>query len=205
MPSTPPPTASRWPEGGPTPPQVCSSQSCTMWPKFRNKEKRVSETQSQDHSVKHMIRNSLTGASPAPPSPVVSSATADAALSDPIYAPLSPQVILPKVGDPDRVSVDVAGLPVYVYGMQQLTASDARGTPEVCIVIHMHGRTGSARKEDTLARELWRNTMAARSVLAQGSRMRDFLLVTFDQRNHGERMTHAKGQKTWKDGNANHA
>ncbi|WFD22623.1 hypothetical protein MEQU1_001297 [Malassezia equina] len=109
-----------------------------------------------------------------------------------------------SVAEPSCTIVNVAGLPVYVYGLEQLTPARQGGVPEVCIAIHMHGRTGSAKKEDSLVRGLYRNTMAERLSLVGSPRVRDFLLVTFDQRNHGERRTNPLGQKSWKEGNATH-
>ena len=75
--------------------------------------------------------------------------------------------------------------------------------PEVCLVIHMHGRTGSARREDDLVRKLYGYTQEARGL--QRTRTRDVIYALFDQRNHGQRETNPQGQKTWKEGNSTHA
>ncbi|WFD30938.1 hypothetical protein MSPP1_001964 [Malassezia sp. CBS 17886] len=109
-----------------------------------------------------------------------------------------------SVPDPSVTTFDLAGLPVHVYGLEQMTPMSPRGVPDVCISIHMHGRTGSSRKEDELVRELWHDTMVERHNLGS-VRTRDFLLVTFDSRNHGERKTNPTGQKSWKEGNSKHA
>ena len=104
---------------------------------------------------------------------------------------------------PNVTQVDIAGLPVNVYGLNNLTPGSGNNVPDVCISIHMHGRTGSAKNEDGLARELYQNTMNARQ--SMGGRTRDFLLVTFDSRDHGQRKTNPEAQKSWKEGNKTHA
>ncbi|WFC95179.1 hypothetical protein MBRA1_001826 [Malassezia brasiliensis] len=104
---------------------------------------------------------------------------------------------------PSVTQVDVAGLPVNVYGLNNLTPGSGTNAPDVCISIHMHGRTGSAKNEDGLARELYQNTMDARQSIR--GRTRDFLLVTFDSRDHGQRKTNPEAQKSWKEGNKTHA
>lgn len=124
-------------------------------------------------------------------------------LSPPMYAQAG-RVSNQSVPEPSCTVVDVAGLPVHVYGLEQLTPARQGGVPEVCIAFHMHGRTGSAKKEDSLVRELYRNTMMERAALVGTPRVRDFLLVTFDQRNHGDRKTNPRGQKSWKEGNPTH-
>lgn len=108
-------------------------------------------------------------------------------------------------GGPSVTTVDLAGLTVYVHGLKELTPPSQAGVPDVCVAVHMHGRTGSARHERTLANELWTNTQHERQVLGQGQRTRDFLLVTFDSRDHGERITNPEAQKSWKEGNSTHA
>ncbi|WFD25969.1 hypothetical protein MNAN1_000942 [Malassezia nana] len=124
-------------------------------------------------------------------------------LSAPMYAQAG-KMTNQSVPEPSCTTVDVAGLPVHVYGLEQLTPARQGGPPEVCIAFHMHGRTGSAKKEDSLVRELYRNTMMERAALVGSPRVRDFLLVTFDQRNHGDRKTNPRGQKSWKEGNPTH-
>ncbi|PKI84509.1 hypothetical protein MVES1_001825 [Malassezia vespertilionis] len=110
-----------------------------------------------------------------------------------------------RVPEPSVTKFDLSGLPVYVIGLDQLTPLSSRGVPEVCVNIHMHGRTGSARHELHLAKELWTYTMQEREAAKQRSRVRDFLIVCFDSRNHGERTTAPNAQKSWKEGNSTHA
>ncbi|KIS70572.1 uncharacterized protein UMAG_11367 [Mycosarcoma maydis] len=117
-----------------------------------------------------------------------------------------------------KAAVDVAGLPVNVFGLDELTPAPSRASappaPPVCVVIHMHGRGGSADNEERIARQLYdrisRDKAAYRAqqnggLIATTSMQRDHLLVTFDARNHGHRTTNPEGQKAWKQGNTRHA
>lgn len=110
--------------------------------------------------------------------------------------------------------VDVAGLPVNVFGLNELTMAASRASapppPDVCIIVHLHGRGGSADNEEKIARQLYdrigRNKNLARSQgISAGREQRDHLIVTFDARNHGHRTTNPEGQKAWKQGNDRHA
>ena len=120
----------------------------------------------------------------------------------PKYAPVSGSGG-ERIPAPSCHSFDLSGLPVNVYGLDSLRPVGHGSKPHVCIAVHMHGRTGSARHEGDLAMQIWKNTMRDRSKL-RNNRVRDFLLVTFDQRNHGARKTNPKGQKSWKEGNPTH-
>lgn len=113
---------------------------------------------------------------------------------------------------------DLAGLPVNVFGLSELTPAPARASapppPPVCIVIHLHGRAGSADNEEKIARQLYdrisrdkANYRAQQNngLVVTSSIQRDHLIVTFDARNHGHRTTSAEGQKAWKQGNTRHA
>lgn len=114
--------------------------------------------------------------------------------------------------------VDLAGLPVNVFGLSELTPAPARASatppPPVCVVVHLHGRGGTADKEENIARQLYdrisrdKSTFRAQQndgMVATSSIQRDHLIVTFDARNHGHRTTNPEGQKDWKQGNNLHA
>lgn len=180
-----------------------------MWKKLLNIEKKAPD------QVQHVFHQDQPGTGQpgpqpvgggtgaAPPSILQSSPSQSPMSAEPIFVPV-PEGKAKHVHEPSRDTFDIAGLPVFVYGLSQLSPPTEKGCPEVCIAIHMHGRTGSAKREDDLARELWRSTMSARAALPSSHRVRDFLLVTFDQRNHGERKTNPRGQKSWKEGNPTH-
>ncbi|KAN0066510.1 hypothetical protein ACQY0O_000604 [Thecaphora frezii] len=110
--------------------------------------------------------------------------------------------------------VDLAGLPISVFGLDELTPAPSRASapppPEVCVVIHLHGRGGSADNEEKIARQLWDRIRRDKAAYQHqdphaGALQRDHLVVTFDARNHGHRMTSEMGQKAWKQGNQKHA
>ncbi|SNX83137.1 uncharacterized protein MEPE_01843 [Melanopsichium pennsylvanicum] len=120
--------------------------------------------------------------------------------------------------DISKAIIDLAGLPVNVFGLDELTPAPSRASapppPPVCIVIHMHGRGGSADKEENIARQLYdriaRDKFTYRTQINEGivptsCIQLDHLVVTFDARNHGNRTTNPEGQKAWKQGNTNHA
>lgn len=103
--------------------------------------------------------------------------------------------------------VDVAGLPVTVYGLEQLTPSaslsSAPRPPDVCISFHLHGRGGDAKNEADIAVGIYQAANEARR--SQSGLSRELLVVSFDARNHGHRMTNSLGQKGWGMGNKQHA
>lgn len=106
-----------------------------------------------------------------------------------------------------KTKLDIGGLPVNVFGLDELTPSSSRSSavppPEVCLAIHMHGRGGSADNEEELVRHLYDRVQ--RSAQERGLATKEFLIVNFDARNHGHRMTSEKGQQGWKQGNQHHA
>lgn len=114
--------------------------------------------------------------------------------------------------------VDLAGLPVNVFGLSELTPAPSRASapppPPVCVVIHLHGRGGTADNEEKIARQLYDRiardkdryrAQQEEGMVATSSIQRDHIVVTFDARNHGHRTTNPEGQKAWKQGNTQHA
>lgn len=131
-------------------------------------------------------------------------------------APSSPTRESPPLPVPNRsfrygasvskTKVNVGGLPVNVFGLEQLTPRPSRASapppPPVCVFIHLHGRGGSADNEEQLVRHLYDS--ATRQDLERPAK-RDCLAISFDARNHGHRVTNSLGQQGWKQGNAKHA
>lgn len=106
-----------------------------------------------------------------------------------------------------KTSLNIGGLPVNVFGLDELSPSPSRASapppPEVCVAIHVHGRGGSADNEEDIVRHLWDRVQ--RSCSEMGEARREFLIVNFDARNHGHRLTSEIGQKGWKQENKMHA
>lgn len=110
--------------------------------------------------------------------------------------------------------VNIGGLPVSVYGLDELTPASSRALapspPEVCIAIHMHGRGGTANNEEKIVRQIWdrvdrdRKQWLQKNPQGRYSDLKEFLIVGFDSRNHGHRLTNEVGQKGWKQGNSLH-
>lgn len=115
---------------------------------------------------------------------------------------------------PSVTNFDVAGLPVVVYGLSELTPSASSSTaprpPDVCVSFHLHGRGGDAQNEANICRTIYRSArqetqrLAAAGGTSSGSH-RELLVISFDARNHGHRMTHSLGQKGWAADNKQHA
>ncbi|CAO1627264.1 unnamed protein product [Parajaminaea phylloscopi] len=116
-----------------------------------------------------------------------------------------------RLSAPSASVVDIAGLPVTVYGLAELTpsasSSSAPRPPEVCVSFHLHGRGGDAKNEEDIAIRLYEVANEVRHSQSQSSAAppRELLVVSFDARNHGHRMTNQLGQKGWGAGNQQHA
>jgi len=107
----------------------------------------------------------------------------------PSQGPLPPKAKPPP--SPAAVSrdvVNIAGFPVYVYGLKEL-APPVNGTvPEVAVVVYMHGRHKSAMIEDSIVRILYGNIRQHMTANPAGS-AKDLLIVSYDGLNHGNRTT----------------
>lgn len=105
-----------------------------------------------------------------------------------------------------KTQMDIGGLPINIFGMQELSprmaSSAASPPPEVCLIFHLHGRTGSAFNEEKICRQLWDRIKRDSD---QFGSQREHLIVSFDARNHGHRTTNQLGQSGWKEGNEKHA
>ncbi|CAO1638196.1 unnamed protein product [Sympodiomycopsis kandeliae] len=118
-----------------------------------------------------------------------------------------PSSSVPPPSSVSKTGYNICGLPVTVYGLSSLTPSSSRSSapnlPPVCISIHLHGRGGSAETDDDVCRGIYEH--AQRESQRRRQRKRELLVVSFDARNHGHRLTNEVGQKGWSKGNDLHA
>ncbi|KAG5637968.1 hypothetical protein H0H81_002412 [Sphagnurus paluster] len=87
----------------------------------------------------------------------------------------------------NQYTIVIAGIQVHVYSTVSITQGE-RGVKEVVVFFLLHGRYGSAEQIDPIARSLIGQTK---------ENTRDLLVVTFDQRNHGQRLVEPKGNDGW--------
>lgn len=125
----------------------------------------------------------------------------------PARAPLVPGSPYPRFPNPPIVSkhtVNIAGLVVNIFGLDDL-AQVPKGVPPPPIhaAFYMHGRTRSADFEETHARYLY-STVRQYMVGDPAGSAKDFLLLTFDARDHGARMNDLTEQGSWASGNPNY-
>ncbi|KAL1840225.1 hypothetical protein VTJ49DRAFT_708 [Mycothermus thermophilus] len=94
-------------------------------------------------------------------------------------------------------TINMAGLPVDVYGLADLAASVTRVS---CLWLH-HPRTRDrAHLADTAAR-----CVGAWNARREGAQTRGLVALAYDQRNHGSRLVDEKANGSWRDGNPRHA
>ncbi|KAH9011894.1 Alpha/Beta hydrolase protein [Lactarius pseudohatsudake] len=92
-----------------------------------------------------------------------------------------------------KETLNVAGLSTNVYTRANLR--DKRTSEPVVVLFFLHGRTESADYIDPIARAAF--SWAAEKEASSREAPRDFIVVTFDQRNHGKRMVHQRGNPGW--------
>ncbi|BFZ53266.1 hypothetical protein PYCC9005_000289 [Savitreella phatthalungensis] len=78
----------------------------------------------------------------------------------------------------------ISGLPVHVFGLKEISQRD------LAVVFFLHGRLGKWEDNISFIEQLLRDYDHTQLPLA---------VVTFDQRNHGHRKTHALANHTWTD------
>ncbi|GAA5941228.1 alpha/beta hydrolase family protein [Sporobolomyces koalae] len=92
-------------------------------------------------------------------------------------------------------SFDVGGLPIQVYGLDQLSPEPKK---PLSVMFLLHGRFGSA---DMKLMSTFASTyLEPPAGIERGDRKKDLIVVTFDQRNHGHRTTNKMGNFGWKEG-----
>ncbi|KAI0769162.1 Alpha/Beta hydrolase protein [Irpex lacteus] len=88
----------------------------------------------------------------------------------------------------------VAGLPVTVYS--ERASAEKKGP--VAILFFLHGRNGSAKSIEWVAEDTIKHIEHKRK---HDKEALDLIIVTFDQRNHGQRLVDEKANGAWKKGN----
>lgn len=99
------------------------------------------------------------------------------------------------MSSPLKKSLLVAGLPVHVYGLDRLDED----VPAIDVVFLLHGRTSSHIALEPMAQNTITHQPQPDSV------GRGLLVVSIDQRNHGQREASSLSNLTWSDGNKTHA
>ncbi|KAI9440092.1 Alpha/Beta hydrolase protein [Lactarius indigo] len=89
--------------------------------------------------------------------------------------------------------LNVAGLSTNVY--TRINLRDKRTSEPVVVLFFLHGRTESADQADPTARAIF--SWAAEKEATSRETSRDFIVVTFDQRNHGKRTVDKRGNLGW--------
>jgi len=93
-----------------------------------------------------------------------------------------------------KETLNVAGLLTNVYTASDLR--DKRSSEPVVVLFFLHGRGLSADDIDPTARAAFA-WVAEKQVSYSKRSPRDFIVVTFDQRNHGKRTVDGRGNRGW--------
>ncbi|KAK4053976.1 hypothetical protein OIO90_003621 [Microbotryomycetes sp. JL221] len=95
-------------------------------------------------------------------------------------------------------TVVVGGIETQVYGLDTLTQSNSSN--QLAVLFFLHGRFGSATEPRFIR---WSNSFIEARAQRLGDHntpdVKDLLVVTFDQRNHGQRTVDKRKNKGWKD------
>ncbi|KAI9450132.1 Alpha/Beta hydrolase protein [Lactarius psammicola] len=92
-----------------------------------------------------------------------------------------------------KETLNVAGLSTNIYTRANLR--DKPTSEPIVVLFFLHGRTESADQVDPTARAAF--SWAAEKEASSREVPRDFMVVTFDQRNHGKRMVDQRGNLGW--------
>ncbi|GAA5962746.1 hypothetical protein JCM3765_006189 [Sporobolomyces pararoseus] len=101
---------------------------------------------------------------------------------------MSPQTSTPA-------NLTVGGLPVHVYGLDQLSPTSIK--KPLSVLFLLHGRFGAA--SDKLI-GTFASTLLTPPIGFTEERKKDLIVVTFDQRNHGHRTVEREKNFGWKEG-----
>ncbi|KAH8705841.1 hypothetical protein BGW36DRAFT_18778 [Talaromyces proteolyticus] len=99
-----------------------------------------------------------------------------------------------------KTELVIGGLKVYVYGLKEI--DELVGcNQEIAVLYLAHNRTRTYRVMEELAHEV---LYRYRTHAAKSQRV-GLIALTMNMRNHGDREVFPQANKTWKDGNENHA
>ncbi|KAJ5708968.1 hypothetical protein N7493_010302 [Penicillium malachiteum] len=120
---------------------------------------------------------------------------------------LEPRFSLPSTTPlSSKTELAIGGLKIYIYGLNEVIAglSGSGGlSGEVAVLYMAHNRTRTYRVMEDMAHEiLYRYRSDKRN--ARGKPI-GLIAVTMNMRNHGDREVDPQANRTWKDGNENHA
>ncbi|GAA5984014.1 hypothetical protein JCM5350_004992 [Sporobolomyces pararoseus] len=92
-------------------------------------------------------------------------------------------------------TLTLGGLPVHVYGLDQLSPTSIK--KPISVLFLLHGRFGAA--SDKLI-GTFASTLLTPPIGFTEQREKDLIVVTFDQRNHGHRTVEREKNFGWKEG-----
>ncbi|KAH7160468.1 Alpha/Beta hydrolase protein [Dactylonectria estremocensis] len=91
---------------------------------------------------------------------------------------------------------NIAGFHVYLYGVDELSAEQAKDTT---VLFHIHGRTRTYKDAEEVAHHL------ISECRARGPTKKGLVVATLDNRNHGSRAIDKIAIQDWEGGNPRHA
>ena len=114
---------------------------------------------------------------------------------------LNPRFSLPDTTPrSSKTTLVIGGIQLYVYGLDELRYPN--GLDGRIAVLHLaHMRTRTYAVTEAMAHEILHRCRS----LDQSSRRMEVIAVTMDMRNHGSREVDAQANRTWKEGNEQHA
>lgn len=109
----------------------------------------------------------------------------------------------PLEHDPSVCSLDIrviAGIKTYLYNLQGLPTPSSSNPRDVAVLFIIHGRLNSNKFSESVAynvQEVYKNQKTKTTM--------PLICVSFDVRNHGERLIDPQRNEGWAEGNLTHA
>jgi len=103
-----------------------------------------------------------------------------------------------------RTVYAIAGIQTTVYGLNELPEH----LSDLAVLCLLHPRLETERSMAPIAAQAihhWNSRLNERAANATRNPVKGLIAVSFDQRNHGTRMTDKLANETWKQGNSRHA